>query len=76
MDSTERLMSPANLSEMPGISIQGLPIRRLRRLLGPLLPATSFTLPASTAAAVCIRCRQPPSFDDGTHTHLSCGALQ
>ena len=76
MDSTERLMSLGDLSEMLGISNQGLPSRRLRRLLGPLLPASSFTRPATTAAAVCIRCREPLSFDDGTHAHPSCGAMQ
>ena len=76
MDSTKRLMSPADSSEMLGIPNQGLPSRRLRRLLGPLLPASSCTLPATTAAAVCIRCREPLSFDDGTHAHPSCGAMQ
>ncbi|GAA3689347.1 DUF3631 domain-containing protein [Microlunatus aurantiacus] len=27
-----------------------------------------------TSAAVCIRCRQPLSYDDGTHTHPTCTA--
>ena len=29
---------------------------------------------APTAAAVCISCREPLSYDDGTHTHPTCGA--
>jgi hypothetical protein len=31
-------------------------------------------LGAATAAAVCIRCREPLSYDDGTHIHPTCGA--
>jgi len=30
--------------------------------------------PASTETAVCITCRQPLSYDDGTHTHPTCSA--
>jgi hypothetical protein len=31
-------------------------------------------LGAATAAAVCIRCREPLSYDDGIHIHPTCGA--
>ena len=30
----------------------------------------------TTPAAVCISCRKPLSYDDGTHTHPTCGATQ
>ena len=32
--------------------------------------------PPTTAPAVCISCREPLSYDDGSHTHPSCGALR